>query len=241
MTPFIVDTIREEIASIIGDAIGFIPDLFVLVVLLVLGYLLGTLVGRVVERVGRRVRLDEKIKGTLLGALFAEDEGSVSGAFALVAKWYIVLLALFAAAEHLGFTFLTDWLDRLLAYVPALIAGVLIIVVGVFVADRIGEVVRRSAGAEELGLSNALAGGTKAFLYFVVVVLGLATMGVDVTILETFALAFAGALGLALALAIGIAFGWGGKEYVAENIDEWLTDTRRSVEDEPGDSAASDA
>jgi len=66
------------------------------------------------------------------------------------------------------------------------------------------------------------ADGLRVFLYFVVTVIGLGTMGVDVQILNTFAQAAAWGLAAGIALAIGIAFGLGGRDYVATNIGDWL-------------------
>ncbi|ELZ04041.1 hypothetical protein C481_04706 [Natrialba asiatica DSM 12278] len=56
-------------------------------------------------------------------------------------------------------------------------------------------------------------------------------MGLTVAILYAFGRAFAFAAGLAIALAIGIAFGWGGKEYVAANADDWFAQSPESRAD----------
>ena len=61
----------------------------------------------------------------------------------------------------------------------------------------------------------------QVFLYFIVIVVGLDTIQIDVEILHIFASAVAGGLGLALAIGLGIALGLGGRDYVAENIDDW--------------------
>lgn len=62
------------------------------------------------------------------------------------------------------------------------------------------------------------------------IVIGLDTMQVDVEILYIFAGAVAGGLGLALAIGLGIALGLGGRDYVAENIDDWVGQASREME-----------
>lgn len=47
-------------------------------------------------------------------------------------------------------------------------------------------------------------------------------MGIDATVLHTVARAASYAVGFAVALAVGTALGWGGKDYVADNVDDWV-------------------
>jgi hypothetical protein len=54
------------------------------------------------------------------------------------------------------------------------------------------------------------------------VVIGLDTMGIDTSILYVFAQAVAYGAAAALAIGAGVALGWGGKDYVSENIAEWM-------------------
>ncbi len=231
MNPLVAEAIGAELQEAIGALFGFLPDLIVAIAVLAIGYVVGGRLQGVVRRTGQRARLDEKVQGTALGPLFPDRAGAVSEAFGAIVKYYVFLLALVVAAEHLGIGLLTQWLTGAVSYLPSLIAGVVILVVGLFIADYVADVVRRSTAAREAGFSATFAAATKAVLYFVVVVIGLETMGVDVTILYTFAEAFALALALAFALAVGIAVGWGGKEYVAENLEGWLDSSREVASD----------
>ena len=52
----------------------------------------------------------------------------------------------------------------------------------------------------------------------------------DVEILYIFASAVAGGLGLALAIGLSIALGLGGRDYVAENIDDWANQASTEME-----------
>lgn len=68
---------------------------------------------------------------------------------------------------------------------------------------------------------SLFADGARFFLYFVALVVGLDTMGVDVQMLYIFGRALAYGLAAAIAIGAGLAFGLGGNEYVSENIDHW--------------------
>ncbi|MWV38741.1 hypothetical protein [Natrialba sp. INN-245] len=129
--------------------------------------------------------------------------------------------------------FISNWAVEFFGYVPPILMGTVVLFLGFYLASHAADQVRQSSVAKGTGFSPALAGGTKMMLYFVVLVIGLDTMGVDVTILHTFAQGIAYGVGLAVALAVGIAFGWGGKDYVAENIENWPENSKQVAHESP--------
>ncbi|WP_254837759.1 mechanosensitive ion channel family protein [Natronomonas marina] len=142
-------------------------------------------------------------------------------------------LALLAAADALAVELLSEWISAAVSYLPAFVAGALIIVVGFVLADFVADVVAHTETVTETSYTDVFADGLRVFLYFVVTVIGLGTMGVDVRILNTFAQAAAWGLAAGVALAIGIAFGLGGRDYVAANIGDWLPGRAPDTEPAP--------
>ncbi|MGQ5516419.1 hypothetical protein [Halococcus saccharolyticus] len=113
-----------------------------------------------------------------------------------------------------------------------LLGGLAVLVVGIYVADLLGDLVAsadRSRAADIAGLVVQL------FVYYIVIVFALDTAGFDTSVLTTlfasFVMALFGALGLAAAIAIGIGLGWGSKDCVADNIDGWMRRARRGASD----------
>ena len=245
MRPSLVGTLGTAIENVLVGFVEFLPTLLGAALLVVLGTYLGRKLEPVVRTVGRRVELDEKVRETPFEALFPDGRDAVSSAFAVLVKYYVVAIGIVIAVEWvlMRTTNVTSWytanfFQELLGYVPPILIGTLVLFVGFYLANWATEEVRDSAAAARFGASPLFAGATRAFLYFVVLVIGLDTMGVDVTIMHTFARAFAYGAGLALALAVGIAFGWGGKDFVAENIDDWFAASKPEADDSaavPGD------
>ncbi|OVE85286.1 mechanosensitive ion channel family protein [Natronolimnobius baerhuensis] len=237
MQPLLIDGIRMAVTDNIVGFVEFLPTLIGAAVLVYIGLYLGRKLEPMVTDAGRRVELDEKVRETPFDALFPDGDDGVSRVFGVLIKFYVAAIALVVAIEWLLIQiattnwYLTDYLQELLGYVPPFVIGGAVLFVGFYVANWATDEVRDSVLADRFDISPLAAGTTKAFLYFVVLVIGLDTMGVDVTILHTFAQAFAYAAGLALALAVGIAFGWGGKDYVAENIDSWFQPSENAADD----------
>lgn len=219
--PAFTDRLRNSAETAIVDATSILTELVVALLVLLVGYWIAGKARAAIVRLGRRVNLDAKVAQTPLAPLFADEEGAATAAFATIVRYYVILLAGFAALEYIGFTVLTRWLQEAVTYVPIFLGGLVILIVGFYVSDYAARAARDSETAQSTGLPHVFGDVTRGVLYFAVVVIGLDTIGVSVGILYTIGEAFALGAALAVALAIGIGFGWGAKDYVAENVEDW--------------------
>ncbi|WP_123538546.1 mechanosensitive ion channel family protein [Halosimplex salinum] len=231
--------ISNSIQQTLGEIIAFLPRLVGAIVVLLVGWLIGIAVGRAVQRLTDTIELDRMTMETPLGRIMGGSEQAVSATFGKLAKWFVFAVAVLAAANVLAVDLLSEWVGTAVSYLPAFIAGLLVIIVGFVVADFIGDAIMRTRAATQTAYTSWFATGTRMFLYFTAIVIGLDTMGIDVSILYTFAEAFAWGLAAAIALGAGIALGWGGHSYVAENIERWMG-SARSATPEPSGAAATD-
>jgi len=207
--------------QLVEDVVTFLPRIVGALLILLVGWIVGRAVGRLVMALADRVEVDRAVLETPLGDMLGGTERAVSNAFGTLAKWFVYALAILAAADVLAIALLSEWINTAVSYLPAFIAGLAVIVFGFVVADFVGDAIMRTRAATETAYTRWFATGVRLFLYFTVVVIGLDTMGIDVGILFVFARAVAWGVAAALALGAGIAFGWGGKDYVARNIDRW--------------------
>jgi len=213
--------VPEYLEDTVSEFVGFLPRLIGALLILLVGWVVGRAVAAFVRTLTDRVEMDRMVLETPLGRALGGTERAVSGAFGTLAKWFVYGLAILAAANVLAIDLLSEWVGTAVSYLPAFIAGLLVIVLGFVIADFIGDAIMRTRAATETAYTSWFATGTRMFLYFTAIVIGLDTMGVDVSILFVFANAFAWGLAAAVAIGAGIAFGWGAKGYVAENIDGW--------------------
>lgn len=231
MTPLVVDALQTELEAVTVDAFAFLMAAFVAAIFIAVGVFAGRKLQPIVRRFGQRIELDARVRETPFGELFADESTAVSNAAGTLAKYYVVLLAAFAAATYLGLSSVSDWIEFIVGFAPTVVAGFAILVVGFVIADPIATIVREAEAVQESRVAPLAGGATKALVCFVAAVIGLDTMGLNVAILYTFGQAFAFAAALGIALAIGIAFGWGGKEYVAANADDWFGQSPESRAD----------
>jgi small-conductance mechanosensitive channel len=221
-TPLLQLAIPDYLQETIAGTVAILPRIVGAIVILAIGWIVGRFLGSVVARIARRGDLDGRLRDTPVTKVVGSGERSVSRALGKVTSWYVYLLAFLAAANTLAIDVLSTWISEAVSYLPAIVAGVLLILVGFVFADFIADAIARTETITDARYTSMVADGVRFFVYFVVLVMGLDTMGVDVQILYLFAQALAVGLAVGVALAIGIAFGWGGKDYVANHIEGWM-------------------
>lgn len=215
-------TVPEFLQETVAGIVAFLPRLVGAILILLIGWIIGRVIGRVISSVADRTEVDRLVMDTPLGGALGGTERAISRSLGRIGAFFIYALAVLAAADALAIELLSQWIAEAVSYLPAFIAGALIIVFGFVIADFFSDIVARTETVTDTSYTEMFADGLRVFLYFIVTVVGLGTMGVDVAILNTFAQAAAFGAAAGLALAIGIAFGLGGRDYVAANIGDWL-------------------
>jgi hypothetical protein len=209
--------------QLLTDLVAVAPRVAGAIIILLIGWLVGRVLGGVVSRLVDRINIDRQVLKTPLGGALGGTEKAVSRSMGRVGAYFVYALAILAAADTLAIDLLSVWIADAVSYLPAFVAGALIIVLGFVLADFLGDVIANTESMTETGYTDLFANGVRMFLYFVVTVIGLGTMGVDVQILNTFATAIAIGLGVGIALALGLGIGLGSRDYVAENISGWVS------------------
>ncbi|MDB2242671.1 mechanosensitive ion channel family protein [Halorubrum ezzemoulense] len=222
----------EELSALLGDIGGFLPVLLGALLVLIIGFIIGRIVG---DKIGDAVGgfgIGPYLADTPLER-FGDKEGEFGGLVGTFVTYYIYLLTLVAVADIVQIEALSSLLNTFAGYLPALIGGLVVLLVGIWIAERAGRLV---SGSDESRMMDLAGVAVKVLIYFITITIVLDTIGFEATVLTnlftTFVVAFFGALALALAIGIGVAVGLGGQDYVRENIGSWVGSAQESVMDE---------
>lgn len=210
--------LQDTVASILA----FIPRLIAAIVILIIGWIIGRIVAGIVRRLVEAVNLDSLVADTPLGNILGGSESAVAQTLGKLAAYYIYFLALLAAANAIAITVLSQFLSQALTYLPAFIAGLVVIIVGFVIADYLAEIVTRSRTAQQTQYTGLLATALQLFIYYTAITLGLDTMGISTQLLNIVVRGFAYGLAAAVAIGIGGAIALGGQDYVRENVNGWM-------------------
>ncbi|WP_115864829.1 mechanosensitive ion channel family protein [Halorussus litoreus] len=232
----------DWLGNALSEIVAALPRLLGAIVILLIGWAIGKALGGVVSRIADRAGIDRSAGDTPIGRMMGDSPNALSNFLGTVTAWFVYALAILAAANTLAIPILSNWIATAVSYLPAFVAGLLVIIGGFIVADFIGDAIERTRAAAETAYASWFATGVRMFLYFTAVVIGLDTMGIDVEILYVFANALAWGLALGAGAAIAIAFGWGGHDYVANNMNRWAGNARTqasSMSTQSGDTGGS--
>ena len=200
------------LSDFVEIAIVYLPRVFLAIIVLALGWIMGRLVGFLLNNLIGKMGWESAFRRTSVGRAILRSGYTSGSFFAALVKGFVYLFAVSSALNLLSIPFLTASVQAFLEYLPNLVEGVLILLVGLVFSDWVGESIEK--GSFSTVQSYLLGGLVRVLLYFVSITIGLAQMKIDITILYIFAQAFA----WSLAIAIGIAFGW----YLRDKVGPWL-------------------
>jgi len=213
-----VEGLFDSIVVIFERIFAAIPLILGAVVVLAIFYFVGRLLAKLVTKFLTRVRFDELPVKLGLTKKPAEGAGSPSNVVGYIVMVFIMLFAIMMAADLLGFTIVNELIAVLTQFLGLVILGVVIIGIGIFIANFVANILRASGRAE------SMISFVKIAIVVLSVVLGIRAMGfADDLILLGFGLALG-----AVAIAAAIAFGLGGRQAAGELLARWTkTSSRR--------------
>ncbi|HSM10072.1 MAG TPA: mechanosensitive ion channel [Lysobacter sp.] len=130
-----------------------------------------------------------------------------------IALFFIMLFATVEAAALLGFGGVRDLLEAFIAFGADILLGLVIFVVGYWLANLAGEAIQRANRDNAVGLARI----ARVAILGLVIAMGLRAMGIADEIVN---LAFGLVLG-AVAVATALAFGLGGREAAGDIAKRW--------------------
>ena len=129
--------------------------------------------------------------------------------------WLVMLVVILLASTALGIESVNEMFGVMLAFIPTLIAGIVILILGIIVGEFVRGLIVASAG----GLAGVptVAKLAKGAVILIALFMALQQVGVAEEIVTA---AFTLILGAA-ALAVGLAFGLGNRELAGEITRRW--------------------
>jgi hypothetical protein len=197
-----------------------IPALIIAVFVVLIGWMIATILGSVVEKILNKFNINKAAESLGISkALSGLSLGSNITRFAgLTVKWFIAIVFFLAASDILRLTQVTDFLNRVLLYIPNIIAAVLILAAGILLANILDKVIHKSAKVSGFISPNLLGQIAKWAILVFAILASLVQLGIATKLIETL---FTGIV-VMLALAGGLAFGIGGKDKGKEIINKMI-------------------
>ncbi|MCI0401637.1 MAG: mechanosensitive ion channel [Gammaproteobacteria bacterium] len=199
--------LRNSFTEFVQALAEYLPSLIVALVLLVIGWLLARLMRTLILRFGAGI--DRLVAATRkrTGQSALQARWPLSRIAANVIFWLVILFFVTAAAESLGLPGLADWLGQLIVYLPKVLAGGVIVLIGYFLGALARDVVIASATSKRMVYAVSLGHMIQVIIITFAVVLGVGQLDLNIHLLVNVITIVAAAIFGGAALAFGLGAG----------------------------------
>jgi hypothetical protein len=231
-----LEALTLPLTNMINQVLAAIPNIVAAAILVTLAYFVGRILADLVTSIltglgvnawparlglatpaaaaGSSVRAASAATGGSPGAVSPAERGTPAGMVGTLVQVAVVWFALIQALELLGFDQVAVLMTDLLALAGRILLGLVIFLVGLYLARLAADAIR-SSGVDQ---PNLLATAAQAAILVLTGAMALRQIGVANEIIN---LAFGLLLG-AIAVAAALAFGLGGREVAGRELQNWV-------------------
>jgi hypothetical protein len=191
---------------------GWLPHVLGFLAVLLIGYIVAKVLGSLVRRTTHRAGLDRTVHSQMGGSYVQRVIQSPSGLLGTIAFWAVWLSAISLAVSVLGVDALQNFVASIWAYLPNVLAAILIFLVAGAIAGGVVALVNRTMSDTALGRIVATAAPILIMAIATFMILDQLKIAHSIVVIT-----YAALIG-ALALGSALAFGLGGREVAAEMV-----------------------
>ena len=210
----------EPARSVLAQIGQFVMNILLVLIILIVGWIISKLIRTVVTKALRMVKIDELSDRIGLEALL--EKGSIgyslSELIGIICYWLALLVTFMVAINAIGLTIAADLLNKVVLYIPNVIAAIFILILGMFAATILKNIVLTAANNAGVSQGKVLAKAVEVVIIVFTVFVGLEQLNIGIRITELTLGILLASIGLGLALA----FGLGCKDIAGKFVDDFI-------------------
>ncbi|MCA1715411.1 MAG: mechanosensitive ion channel [Actinobacteria bacterium] len=194
------ETLVQPLQNALSTFLSFLPQLVGAIIILIVGYIIAKVLQAIVGRVLQGVGFDGWMERGGIKQFFDRAQTNYTPATVIgsLVFWFVFIIALTMAADALGIPQVSEVLGQLIAFIPNIIAAILILILAALLANFVSGIVRGATG------SGLLASVARYAIIVYAVFAALTQLDIAVELTAPTFLILLGAVALAAALAFGI-------------------------------------
>ncbi len=219
-------SIGDSLQKSLDTFFAFLPNLLAFLVILLIGYIVAKIIKSVVAKGLQKMGLDEQLHKSEAKSYVDRviPGASPSNGIARVVFYLVFAFFLFSAIGALKIPALTTFMNQVLAYLPNVIAAILIFVAAAAIAGAAAAAIARLMGDTPTGKVAATV--LPALVMVIAMFMILQQLKIAEQIVQ---IAFAATMG-ALALGLALAFGLGGRPVAERMLESAYDSSQRNKE-----------
>lgn len=208
-------------AAVLDSSRAFGVRLVLALGIFVIGWLIAKFLKGLVFRLLLMVRFDMASEKAGIDSVLvrADIRQSPAELLAVLVYWLVLLATLVAAVSALGLNQVSEVLTRCLVYAPRVIAAMVVLILGLFLASFLAGVVRAAAANAGMAESDALALLVRYAVVAFTAAVTLEELGIAPELVRSAFVILFGAVALGLALAFGLGCKDLAREWMVRFLD----------------------
>jgi len=204
----------------------FVSSVFLVLIIFILGLLVSEfIIKNGVTNLLKILKLDDLSKRIELDAILAKGDIKIglSELIGTICYWLSLLITIVVALNAVGLTVAADLMQKVVLFIPNIIAAVFILIVGIFVAVFVRNIVRVSANSAGISQANLVSNICEVVIMVFAVAIALEQLQIGGRIIDLTISIILGSFGLGFALA----FGLGCKDIVGKFVGDSLNKLKK--------------
>ena len=212
----------EPARNVLTQISQFLVNVLLVIVILIIGWLISKVVKAIVSKALKAVRIDTLASRIELDKMLGKGgiTYSLSDLIGVICYWLGLLVTFMVAINAIGLTIAAELLNKVVLYIPNVIAGIFILIIGMFAATALKSIVKTAANNAGLSQGKLLGQIVEIVVIIFTIFIGLEQLNIGIRVTELTVAILLGSLGLGLALAFGLGCREIAGKFVAELVEK---------------------
>lgn len=214
----------EPAQTVLAQIGNFATGLLLVLLIAFLGWIIANLIKLLVVKGLKLCQVDILSERITLSSILAKGgiKYSLSELIGEIIFWLGMLVTFIVALNSVGLNVAADLLNRIVLYIPSVIAAIFILILGMFVASLLSTILQTAAYNVQLSQAALIGKIVEITVMVFASLIALEQLGIPTDIFKSIINLVLGTIGVAVALA----FGLGCKDIAAKTLQGWLDKTK---------------
>ncbi len=196
----------EPAKTVLAQIGQFLISTLLVIIILIIGWLISKLIKTVVTKALRAIKVDELSDRIEFDQMLQKGgiSYSLSELVGVMCYWIALLVTFMVAINAVGLTIAADLLNKVVLYIPNVIAALFILILGMFFATLLRNIVKTAANNAGISHAQLFSKLVEVIVILFSIVIALEQLNIAIQITQVTLAIILGAIGLGLALAFGL-------------------------------------
>jgi len=211
----------EPAKTVFAQISQFFVNVLLVIIILIIGWAIAKVIKTLVTKLLRAIKLDQLSDRIDLDNMLAKGgiSYSLSELIGVICYWLALLITFVVAINAIGLTMAADLLNKIVLYVPNIIAAVFILILGMFLATLLSNIVKTAANNAGLSQAKLLGKVVEVVVIIFTIAVALEQLGIAAKIIELIISIVLASIGLSVALAFGLGCRDMAAKFISDLVD----------------------